>query len=125
MPVQYCAREGCDRLISISSIPGGNPTALAEPDKFAIIYAQCTCGAFTCDRCAQHVTAGQCPRCKTQLRLTYPIPAAPPAPVVVPPSMPRPALRKRPWWRFWGDDEAGDVVEFRGFSADGARFAYV
>jgi tetratricopeptide (TPR) repeat protein len=67
LAVGFCA-AGCERLISISSIPGGNPAALAEPDAWAIYYFACAdCGHLVCDRCAaqaqgllQHLT---CPSC--------------------------------------------------------------
>lgn len=51
MPVMGCG-GGCARMISVSSIRGGNPSAKAEPDAFAAEWSQCTsCGEFTCDRC--------------------------------------------------------------------------
>jgi uncharacterized tellurite resistance protein B-like protein len=42
----------CARLISISAIRGGNPTAKAEPDAYASEWTKCArCGHYTCDRC--------------------------------------------------------------------------
>ncbi len=36
MAVGFCS--SCTRLISISDIPGGNPTAIENPEKFAVFY---------------------------------------------------------------------------------------
>jgi uncharacterized tellurite resistance protein B-like protein len=52
MPVAYCSgREPCDRLISISAVPGGDPAARAQPDVYAVVWALCSCGSYTCDSC--------------------------------------------------------------------------
>ncbi|EIV92659.1 tetratricopeptide repeat protein [Frankia sp. QA3] len=49
----FCGGYGCPRSISISVIPGGNPTALENPDEFSIVYSVCMdCRAHFCDRCA-------------------------------------------------------------------------
>lgn len=51
MPVMNCAGQ-CGRLISVSAIPGGNPTALADPEHWAVQWRHCkTCGKYWCDRC--------------------------------------------------------------------------
>jgi uncharacterized tellurite resistance protein B-like protein len=68
MPVAYCSgREPCDRLISISAVPGGNPAALAEPETYACEWALCSCNAYTCDRCLWR-QQGRC-RCGSPTRL--------------------------------------------------------
>ena len=41
MAVRRCAGD-CGRIISISVIPGGNPTALADPRNWAVDHAACT-----------------------------------------------------------------------------------
>jgi hypothetical protein len=52
MAVAVCAGARCQRLISISAIPGGNPVALADPERWATKYVRCQkCGKFFCDRC--------------------------------------------------------------------------
>ncbi|MGE0787779.1 MAG: hypothetical protein AB7S26_19040 [Sandaracinaceae bacterium] len=62
MPVFSCQGPDCRRLISVSAIPGGNPTALAEPEKFAVVHERCTaCGARFCDRCLE--PGGACLDC--------------------------------------------------------------
>ncbi len=67
MPVIQCA-SGCDRLISVSSVPGGNPAARADPDGFASQWTACTsCGGFTCDRCLAK-GQGKC-KCGAEARL--------------------------------------------------------
>ena len=71
MPVYSCAR-GCSRLISVSSIPGGNSVALEDPEGFAATYLMCAeCKAKTCDRCAGHspILRGDssCPACQGTL----------------------------------------------------------
>ncbi len=69
MPVAYCSgREVCDRLISISAVPGGNPSANARPDAYASEWGVCAaCGASTCDRCLAH-QRGRCV-CGAAMRL--------------------------------------------------------
>lgn len=59
--VRRCA-GGCGRWISISVIPGGNPTALADPVNWAVDYAACTsCRTMLCDRCRTALGAATCP----------------------------------------------------------------
>ena len=76
MPVYTCAGTAgkpCPRLISVSSIPGGNPAALAEPEAWAVSYMKCACGVMVCDRClggAPETWAGRkCPKCEKPLIL--------------------------------------------------------
>lgn len=54
MPVMNCTGPDCGRLISVSAIPGGNPTALADPEHWAVQWRHCkSCGKYWCDRCWQ------------------------------------------------------------------------
>lgn len=47
-----CSGDGCERYISVSIHPGGNPVALEDPEKWATEYMRCKqCGAHYCDRC--------------------------------------------------------------------------
>jgi tetratricopeptide (TPR) repeat protein len=42
----------CERLISVSEVPGGNPVARADPEGFALTFQICVdCHANFCDRC--------------------------------------------------------------------------
>ena len=67
MPIMRCGKENCQRFISVSRIPGGNPTAQASPELFSQGYKQCTdfenCGAYHCDR---H-WGGNCVKCGSKL----------------------------------------------------------
>ena len=50
MAISMCQK--CGKMISISSIPGGNPTALSNPDVFALGYGICKhCGGIFGDEC--------------------------------------------------------------------------
>lgn len=50
MSVATC--HHCGRMISISMIPGGNPVALEDPERWATSYASCPlCHRAYCDRC--------------------------------------------------------------------------
>lgn len=52
MAVFGCTEEGCQRHISVSRAPGGNPVALADPEGWAFLFAVCPeCGRCICDRC--------------------------------------------------------------------------
>lgn len=54
MPVMSCAGTApCKRFVSVSAVPGGNPSAKADPERFASEWTRCTCGKYTCDRCLQ------------------------------------------------------------------------
>lgn len=49
-------------MISVSIIPGGNPTALSHPDRFSTAYQRCPdCGAWYCDECLE--LEPMCPDC--------------------------------------------------------------
>jgi tetratricopeptide (TPR) repeat protein len=51
--VLACSGWACERLISVSRHPGGNPVALAEPEHWSTEYFFCReCGEAFCDRCA-------------------------------------------------------------------------
>jgi tetratricopeptide (TPR) repeat protein len=48
-----CAGWRCQRMISVSNIPGGNPTARNDPEHFSIKFQICPdCHQTFCDRCA-------------------------------------------------------------------------
>lgn len=52
MTVLACAGFGCDRLISVSRIKGGNPTAVADPEHWSVRFTTCSdCPVSYCDRC--------------------------------------------------------------------------
>ena len=71
MAVRSCAGN-CERLISISAVAGGNPVALAEPDVWAVDYAECpSCGKTWCDRCQRKLGLDSCPDCGARLREHY------------------------------------------------------
>jgi hypothetical protein len=72
VPTADCSGEGCTRYISISMIPGGNPEALSDPEKWATQYMRCAeCGSYFCDRClrkSRHKTSGlRCASCGGEL----------------------------------------------------------
>ncbi|GAA2794893.1 tetratricopeptide repeat protein [Crossiella cryophila] len=47
-----CFGWGCQRMISVSKAPGGNPVARADPEHFAISFRICQdCHQNYCDRC--------------------------------------------------------------------------
>lgn len=62
MPVMSCGGSApCSRLVSISAIEGGNPSAKADPEAYASEWTRCTqCSTYTCDRCL----AKQSGKCK-------------------------------------------------------------
>lgn len=94
MAMRRCAGD-CGRMISISAIPGGNPTALADPRNWAVDYAACTtCRTMLCDRCVTALGAAVCPADGGTLRQVRvsPPPAVPA--VSGPPSEPRSR-----WWK--------------------------
>lgn len=48
----WCSGWKCQRLISVSEVPGGNPAARADPEGFAMAFQICVdCHANFCDRC--------------------------------------------------------------------------
>ncbi len=69
MPVMQCAGvQPCNRMISVSAAPGGNPVARSDPEGYASEWALCPrCGGYTCDRCLAR-QRGAC-RCGTGVRL--------------------------------------------------------
>ena len=61
----------CGRYISVSFMPEGNPVALEEPEKWALIFAECSgCGAFICDRCIGN--SRECPACGAAVTMHEP-----------------------------------------------------
>ncbi len=61
MAVLQCA--GCERFISVSAVPGGNPVALADPERWSVVKRVCEdCRKCFCDRCAPSVRS-PCPSC--------------------------------------------------------------
>lgn len=73
MPAKICAGD-CGRLISISKLEGGNPVALANPERWATVYKECdSCGAAFCDRCLAQMGSGpfgkpKCSKCGGSLK---------------------------------------------------------
>lgn len=69
MPVMSCSGfQPCNRLISVSAVPGGNPVAKSDPEGYASHWALCgNCGGYTCDRCLSR-QQGRC-RCGAPTRL--------------------------------------------------------
>ncbi|WP_033342109.1 tetratricopeptide repeat protein [Catenuloplanes japonicus] len=65
MTVLACNGTGCDRLISVSQVPGGNAVARRSPEGWSRTHTNCTCcGRTYCDRCtAALVPARTCPVC--------------------------------------------------------------
>jgi len=74
MAVSICSK--CRKMISISQIPTGNPTAWENPSIFALYYGYCeNCGMMYCCDCIE--TAGRrCPGCGKLIEITGP-PAIP------------------------------------------------
>lgn len=67
MPVAMCAK--CEKLISISDIPGGNPFAKGNPEIFALAYGICDrCKAVYCDKCIE-ANGGKCPKCGQGIKI--------------------------------------------------------
>ncbi|MBL7520314.1 tetratricopeptide repeat protein [Frankia sp. CNm7] len=68
MAVYYCSAYFCDRMISVSVIPGGNPVARANPGSFAGQHMICgDCKRRFCYQCvranARRFDAALCSRC--------------------------------------------------------------
>lgn len=64
----------CSRFISLSTLPGGNPVALANPEEWSITYGFCRrCTKYFCDRCCS--TSKHCPNCGSALEMGGPLPA--------------------------------------------------
>lgn len=103
MPVYYCAgTSGCQRLISVTSVPGGNPMALGDPEGYASVWTLCSCGSFTCDRCLGkqlgHCKCGAAARLYSEAERIAIAQGGPPIParvaVAPPPPQPPPPLRQ-------------------------------
>ena len=61
----------CSRLISVSLAPEGNPVALSDPERWALIFAECQkCGAYFCDRCIGD--SKKCPTCGAKVKMHRP-----------------------------------------------------
>lgn len=61
----------CNRLISVSFDPKGNPVALNDPERWSVIFAECEgCGAFICDRCIGD--SKECPVCGAKVKMHKP-----------------------------------------------------
>ena len=74
MSVYTCSVDGCERNISVSTRPGGNPVALENPEEWAFFHATCDqCGYFICDRCVKRrstpVQEMTCPGCGGELEV--------------------------------------------------------
>lgn len=81
MTINICPT--CNRFISLSAIPGGNPVAKENPDTMAMHYAKCeNCGLIHCDRCVEKNNF-YCPNCGYKVTIEG-------------------SSQKRPWWQFWG-----------------------
>jgi hypothetical protein len=79
MGINIC--PSCNRFISLSEIPGGNPVAKDDPDVIAMYYAKCeNCGFIYCDHCVEK-NNNHCPNCGFKVTIQGPSP-------------------KRPWWQF-------------------------
>ncbi len=74
MTVLRCSGYGCERLISVSAVPGGNPAANRDPEGFATIFLTCQdCGSHYCDRCVKRArTRFRGPRCRCGGKLKRP-----------------------------------------------------
>lgn len=97
-------------MISVSVVPGGNPTALADPERFAVVHRACSsCGNRYCDRCiakSPELAEGVCSSCGGAL-------ADPPANEAVDIIFGQASAEgavatvrlepapKKPWWKIW------------------------
>ncbi|MET7398989.1 tetratricopeptide repeat protein [Dactylosporangium sp. NPDC005572] len=60
-----CSGWGCNRLISVSSVPGGNPVARADPEHYAMQFQICPdCHKNFCDRCVPKGRLFSAARCR-------------------------------------------------------------
>lgn len=82
MPVIWCTGWRCQRMISITEIPGGSHAALAEPESFATSFVSCSdCTRPFCDRCFTPRRGLHHPTCRSCGGRLRPGPAeAPPRP---------------------------------------------
>ena len=107
MAVYQCPGN-CGRLISVSRIPGGNPTALADPKHWAVNYVECpTHGLQMCDRCQSEQSSTACSTCGQPLREVNVTAgahgAAAPRPQGTPSRVGPQAPRRGKWWKFGRD----------------------
>lgn len=73
MSVLKCAGVECDRLISVSMSPVGNPEALSDYAKWSFLRADCPgCGQHLCDRCVAELVIAEgpltCQACGSELQ---------------------------------------------------------
>jgi hypothetical protein len=69
MAVSMCFK--CGKMISISKIPTGNPTAWQNPSVFALYYGSCkSCGMY-CSDCIESA-GGRCPNCGKPIEIKGP-----------------------------------------------------
>jgi len=67
MPVYGCST--CSRMISSSILPGGNPIAKTDPERWAQSWVFCPqCPTLVCERCASPDML-YCPRCYAALEV--------------------------------------------------------
>jgi hypothetical protein len=70
MPVAFCSK--CNRPISISQLPGGNPATKMFPGMFATSYGFCDeCHQTYCDECISK-NFGKCPGCGRKIEIKEP-----------------------------------------------------
>jgi hypothetical protein len=70
MSINICPT--CNRLISLSAIPGGNPVARENPDVMTMYYARCEkCDYIHCARCVEK-NNGCCPKCGNKVTIQGP-----------------------------------------------------
>ena len=94
----------------MSAIAGGNPTALADPERWATVYVRCAgCKRYLCDRCHAPGAKDQCtcggkfyrPGPEEAIAIMHgEVPTGPRAEPPAPQSTP-PAKDGKPWWKFW------------------------
>jgi hypothetical protein len=110
MPVFTCSSGHCSRWISVSAIPGGNPTALADPERWATDYVRCAgCKRYLCDRChrgEQCTCGGKFYRPGPEEAIAIMHGEVPAGPTAVPAAqIPSPSdgagKQGKPWWKFW------------------------
>lgn len=64
--------RGCERMISVSIVPGGNPIARANPEMFQLRYGRCErCSGVYCEECIR-AAGTQCPRCARSIEIQGP-----------------------------------------------------
>lgn len=69
MPVAFCSK--CGKAISISNLPGGNPTVKMFPDFFVVGYGKCArCHGIFCKNCIEGED-NTCPQCGIAIAVQY------------------------------------------------------